>query len=301
MRSAIKRFIPLWLRKAAYRAVSGSVTLYKLRYLPYLLRFSHFQAATPTLDLAAVRNVLPNTGGIPIEASFASAREIVQRFSDAAHRSLDIAGFEGFAADDAVFDARTQQAEMWSYAPLAGAIAAFCHNRYTHPSVLDLGCGPAHLFHFLRELGIGDYLGIDGNPWFIHFNPHLAGHESHFAIQNLQEEIQLRAGERPLVFDVICSFEVLEHIREDRVDDFIRTMRNHMHARSTAFCTASLQAGMDVHVLVRPREWWLDRFAQHGLFPIRDEAEWGRRIGENHSFNWNPRISSIFVLEARTP
>src|ERR1700687_2591992 len=70
---------------------------------------------------------------------------------------------------------------------------------------------------FLRDLGLWDYVGIDGNPLFIEFNPHLSAYAEHFQMLNLQEPIQLQGVSAPVQFDMVCSFEVLEHIREDAV------------------------------------------------------------------------------------
>ena len=114
----------------------------------------------------------------------------------------------------------------------------------------------------------------------------------------MQEPIQLAWEGQPIRFDIVCSFEVLEHIREDAVDNFIRTIANHMHATSLAICTASRQDNIDIHVLVRDRAWWLDRFARFGLVSRPDEAEMVRAIARDHPFNWLPQQSNIFALRS---
>jgi hypothetical protein len=112
---------------------------------------------TLTIDMASVHNVLPNDGPIPVKQMFESAKEIIDQHQDASRRRL---GIEGFAADDAVFDAATQKAEMWSYAPLAGVLAKMIMRHNRPCTCLELGCGPAHLFFFLRRFGIYNYVGI---------------------------------------------------------------------------------------------------------------------------------------------
>lgn len=303
MSASLKHFIPLSVRKLARQGLDRFVPQHRLRYVWYQLVLAQYRGRqrAPTIDLVALRNALPNSGSVPVRGQFTSARAIIDQFPDAARRQQNIAGFEGFALDDAVFDAETQHSEMWSYAPLAGLIAVFAHMHYDQPSVLDVGCGPAHLFYFLRALGIQNYVGLDGNPWLVKLNPFLHGYNQHFLICNLQEEVRLCLNDEPMRFDVVCAFEVLEHIREDKIDLFFCTLRNHMHERSVAFCTASLQAHFDVHVLVEDRDWWLDRFARAGLVRHSDADALERKIGSHHPFNWNPRISNIFALEVRTP
>lgn len=279
------------------RTTPAFVNYPKVRLLSWISRLFGRNGGKATIKFDKVRNVLPNSGAIPVKEKYSSAREIVLAHRDPNKRRLNIKGYEGFALDDAVFDAEAERAEMESFARLSEFLAAFAHANYKRPSILELGCGPAHLFFFLRRYGIWNYMGIDGNPYFVRFNSLLGGFEEHFLIFDLQEEIKLREGERPLKFDLVCSFEVLEHIREDKVDNFIQTIQNHMHSRSVAFCTASLQSQMDVHVLVRERKWWLERFARFGLFPVSNEGELIAKLGQNHPFNWNPSNSSIFALE----
>ncbi len=251
------------------------------------------------LDVASIVNALPNSGGVPITKEYASARDVISSVTDLAHRRQDAEGFEGFAADDAVFDESAEGWEYWSNARLAGTITTFAVENYPNPSVLELGCGAGHLFGLLRGYGIYDYFGIDGSPYFLDLNPRLRGHEAHFRTLNLQQEIRLEQQGQPLAFDVVCSFEVLEHIREEVVDELLATIRNQMHQGSVAFLTASTLGGMDVHVLVRDRPWWLERFAAQGLYPRVDEEQLRRRIGRRHPFNWQPHSTNTFALKVR--
>lgn len=271
----------------------------RLEYFYYRLLFLRHVNSAPILHFGLLHNILPNSGPIHLPREFSSVTEINAIFHNAPKRRLEIKGFEGFALDDAVFDSKKEPWEMWSFVPLAGFLAKFAYARYKKPTVLELGCGPAHLFYFLRNFGIWDYIGIDGNPYFVKFNPYLKGYEKHFLILNLQEEIRLREGDKPLKFDIICSFEVLEHIREDKIENLIKTIRNHMHPQSVFFATASLktEGEIDVHVLARDRQWWLKRFAKFGLYPRADEPKIVQEMLKNKPWNWESNI--LFALEMR--
>ncbi len=253
--------------------------------------------ATETIDYHRLRNLAPNAGPVPMVRRFESAGELVSAFKGARRRSQGCKEFEGFAPDDAVFDPETETHELWSNARLAGFIADFGYRQYGNPAILELGCGSAHLFFFLRRYGVRNYVGIDGNPHFIEFNPHLRQDARQFRILNLQEELELCDGS-PLQFDIVCSFELAEHLRESHIDNLLRTIWKHMHRNSTAFVTASLQSNLDVHVLIRRRDWWLARFAKCGLVPQRGHRVLCRELANHHPWNWDATNTNVFVLRA---
>lgn len=269
-----------------------------LRYHRNRLRFRRDAArTTPRMDAARVRNVLPNNGPLPVDREFTSAAEVVKVHNDPSRRRQSAEGYEGFAPDDAIFDPATESHEVWSNAEFAAVLARFAHDTYADPSVLELGCGPAHLFFFLRRYGLVDYFGIDGNPMLLDFTPHLRGHEEHFALLDLQQEIRLEEDGKPLSFDVICSFEVLEHIREDALGAYLATVHNHMHPDSVFLATASTLDTMDVHVLVREEEWWLEQFAAAGLVPDERRRALKDDLLGHPPFNWGLATTNLFALK----
>lgn len=285
--------LPEALRRAHYRWIRPLPD--RLAHAVEVLRHGH--PRTPALDVARIANALPNLGGVPYSAPAEDTRHLIDRMSGrrGENRHQGIPGFEGFAPDDAVYDERTEQWRIWSYSRLARFLARFARARGA-ASVLELGSGAGQLFEFLRAYGVADYLGIDGSP-LLAMNRICRESPQHFRTLNLQEELRLELGGAPVRFDVVCSFEVLEHIREDAIDRLIATIRAHMHARSTAFLTAS-RLECDVHVLVRPRDWWLARFAAHGLARPAGADALERALGAHHPHIWNEKSSHCFALEA---
>ena len=291
-------FLRHWYRRWLY------FRRHLLRVSPKLIVYAYYRVALNgvrsnnlNIDLAQLHNELPNTGGVPVAVSYTGAAEIVEAVVSSTKRGVDVQGFEGFALDDAVFDTLTEGWERWTYAPLAGWLAKFGYSRFVDPSVLELGCGPAHLFRFLRGLGLMDYVGIDGHPTFVDMNRYLIGYREHFRTYNIQERIQLSDDStKNLTFDMILCFEVLEHIREDKIDAIIWTMRQHLHKGSVVFCTASTVCGMDVHVLIRDRKWWLSRFEEFGLIEHAESLSLICQFGKRHPFNWAPPTTNQFVL-----
>jgi len=299
-RVVVRGMLALARRRAARDPSEGMYQTDQVRWLEFhrwRLTFRRWAGRTrETIAYEDVRNLLPNSGPLQLPYEFHSASDVVATFRDPTRRSQGVAGYEGFAPDDAVFDEVSEARELWSNANLAASITSFAYETYVNPSIIELGCGPAHLFFFFSRYGIRDYIGMDGNPLLLCFTRHVQGNERHFHILDLQQEIRLSQGKEPLTFDVLCSFEVLEHIREDRLGAFLQTIRNHMHTASTLLCTASTVDWMDVHVLVRSREWWLDRFAKAGLVPRRDSDGLCQSMLENHPFNWDTSTTNVFVL-----
>lgn len=256
--------------------------------------------AEGAFQLSEIANGRPNSGPIPYHRDAPSAAGIVLEMGSRRGRpsTQPLEGFEGFAPDDAVYDEATERWRIWSYASLATVLADCAYAISATPKVLELGCGSGHLGRFLKGLGIVNYIGIDGHPYFAALSSACRDNPRQFLTLNLQEEIRLVNGSTPVSFDVVCSFEVLEHIREDRIDTILATIRSHLHESGKAILSVSQvpQELCAVHVLVRPREWWLARFRQSGLVPSPDEPGLVPRLACHHPHNWSHRNSLIFVL-----
>jgi hypothetical protein len=69
---------------------------------------------------------------------------------------------------------------------------------------------------------------------------------------------------QPFRFDVVTSWEVMEHIGEDGLDQLITNVLSHLMPDGIWAMSISQQEGFH-HRTVRGREWWLARFAQYGL------------------------------------
>jgi cyclopropane fatty-acyl-phospholipid synthase-like methyltransferase len=113
-----------------------------------------------------------------------------------------------------------------------------------------------------------------------------------YRIVNLQQKIDFQ-----YLFDVVCSFEVLEHIREDCLDELIGTIRTNMGRESLFIGTAAFTEEYDVHITVYRREWWLERFSRFGLSPVPDEDKWMELLFRSSPHNWSRSTSSVFVLK----
>jgi len=301
-KSAIKSFVKLVAPTPVLRFLTTTRSLldqrirrpYRVKQWKRELSEAQRSRLERTIELPDLRNTLPNSGGIAIDTQTLDPRTIVETgYCRVEKRSSGVAGFEGLALDDAL--GWLEEYRHYSFVPLAKAVSeiARSHLGTTGFTTLELGSGWGGFRVLLQAFGATIYLGIDANPLPFSHSPFMLEAPASYRLLNLQEKIDFRRK-----FDIVCSFEVLEHIREDQLDNILETISTHLSPDSLFIGTAALTDYTDVHVTVHPREWWLDRFQDHGLLPVclAKETRWLRLLASKHPFNWNASTTSIFVL-----
>ena len=118
--------------------------------------------------------------------------------------------------------------------------------------VVDFGCGRNDLVRHLRRLGI-DGLGID-----------FAFPEADIVAP--MHRVPVSAG----IADVVTSFDALEHLLPEEVDEALDEMRRIAVPGGgfvLSICTRESKTrvnGEGLHPTVRPLKWWLDRIGRVG-------------------------------------
>lgn len=118
--------------------------------------------------------------------------------------------------------------------------------------VVDFGCGRNLFIQHLRRLGI-DGLGID-----------FAFHEADIVAP--MHRVPVSAG----IADVVTSFDALEHLLPEDVDEVLDEMRRIAVPGGgfvLSICTRESKTkvnGEGLHPTVRPLKWWLDRIGRVG-------------------------------------
>ena len=82
------------------------------------------------------------------------------------------------------------------------------------------------------------------------------------------------ANNKRILFDCITSWDVLEHIREDRIERLIENITAHL--QSSGIFVASIDTlpdsdptqGIDYHLTVHEKDWWIEKFREKGLVPL---------------------------------
>lgn len=123
-------------------------------------------------------------------------------------------------------------------------------------SLLDVGCG---YNEFCREVRTT-------RPWIMALGVDFACPGADALVNAYQMPFEDRQ------FDLLTSFDMLEHIRPEEVDN---TLREFERVSSTFVFSISFRpsritfAGRNLHPTVQPKEWWLAKLTEHGATDVQ--------------------------------
>lgn len=125
-------------------------------------------------------------------------------------------------------------------------------------SVIDVGCGQGAWLSILKELGVPQVLGIDGD--YINRDK-LKISEHEFRVQDLSQPLSIKQ-----TFDLVMSLEVAEHISEEKSDEFIKSLTS--LGKVILFSAAIPGQGGTDHVNEQWPSYWMEKFISHGYLPV---------------------------------
>jgi SAM-dependent methyltransferase len=140
-------------------------------------------------------------------------------------------------------------------------------------SVLDLGCGTGRSLDLCVERGL-DVVGIEGSELAIS----RARHRELIQRWDLTRDLDL--GRK---FDMLWSYEVVEHIHSRHVDALMRTMCR--HSDRAVISAARPGQGGEGHFNEQLPGYWVEKFAGYGFRCDWDATELLRSLSEGHSEN----------------
>jgi|ETNvirnome_2_300_1030623.scaffolds.fasta_scaffold00192_19 SAM-dependent methyltransferase len=104
--------------------------------------------------------------------------------------------------------------------------------------VLDIGCGAGSLAYYMRKyLPTIEVFTLDGNCETI--NSPFVDKDYHFVVRTDQEYEIVDENNDIVKFDLIVSFEHLEHIQEENFEQFLKNVMKHSHEGTLFFSTAA--------------------------------------------------------------
>src|SRR5262249_47743167 len=126
--------------------------------------------------------------------------------------------------------------------------------------LLDLGCAGGGLVRSILEDG-GFAVGVEGST---HARENVHGGwgtiPDYLFTADITKPFQLSNG-KPLKFNVVTGWEVLEHIPEDRLSAVIENIRRHADPGVMFIGSISSQSEPH-HVTARPKDWWAERIVE---------------------------------------
>ena len=170
------------------------------------------------------------------------------------------------------------------------------HKNYS--SILDLGCSGGAFICNMHNLGFlafglegSDYSKINRRgPW-----AYLANHVLFTADITKDFEISVSNEKSAQVFEIITSFEVLEHLKEDQLETLFKNIKSCSGENTRLIFSVSMDDdiidGINLHQTVKPRKWWISKFENFGWVECKPSMQYfngqylrGERFGAGSSF-----------------
>lgn len=135
------------------------------------------------------------------------------------------------------------------------------------PAVLDLGCAGGGFVKSLLDQGC-QAVGLEGSDYCMKHRKFewaaLAGRNLFTC--DITKPFILQEEGKPLLFDVVTSWEVMEHIGEADLPQLINNVLNHLTQQGVWIMSVSQQSdGGMFHKTLHDIRWWLSLFASFGL------------------------------------
>lgn len=141
-------------------------------------------------------------------------------------------------------------------------------------TVLDLGCGTGRSLDYFLSRGI-EAVGVEGSKIAIS----KASYPERIIRYNLEKELKL--GKQ---FDLIWSFEFVEHVHPRFVHNILKTFSN--HSDKIVMSAARPGQGGNGHFNEQPEEYWINLFAKAGYQFSKNKTE---KLRSTHDL-WSDNI-----------
>lgn len=127
--------------------------------------------------------------------------------------------------------------------------------KYVQPkSVIDVGCGIGTWLKVFNDLGVSDFVGVDGD--YVDRSM-MQIEEGKFIAHDLTKPLKLDR-----TFDLAISLEVAEHLPESAADVFVETLTE--HSKIILFSAAIPGQGGQNHLNEQWPSYWQDKFRVYG-------------------------------------
>jgi 2-polyprenyl-3-methyl-5-hydroxy-6-metoxy-1,4-benzoquinol methylase len=166
-----------------------------------------------------------------------------------------------------------EQWEMGMCSHCPEPLLKFVLDRFKPASVLDFGCGTGKSLRYFIMQGLEAW-GVEGSDKAIS----LSADRKQITRHNFERPLDLRR-----TFDLLWCFEVVEHIRPEKVDVLLDSMVR--HSSLIVISAARPGQGGDGHFNEQPPEYWIHRMKARGYEVLSEETQILRRIPVTHAEN----------------
>lgn len=167
----------------------------------------------------------------------------------------------------------------------ARLLVEYLLQQYQIQSVLDIGCGNGIYLHAFLEAGVADVTGIDGSP---NAKETALVDGKYIEIRDLSAQIEMNKS-----YDLVMTIEVAEHLDEKDADTFVANLCR--HGNRVYFSAAHPGQGGTHHVNEQPKEYWIEKFKQHG-FELQEQVstELATYLEKENAVFWLHKNGMIF-------
>ena len=92
--------------------------------------------------------------------------------------------------------------------------------------------------------------------------------------ENFDISIQTQTKQTPVQFELVTSWELMEHIAEEKIEVVASNIKKHLAPHGLWIMSVAtvddIVNGVNLHQTVQPKEWWIKKFEGLGLFHQAD-------------------------------
>lgn len=136
--------------------------------------------------------------------------------------------------------------------------------------VLDLGCsGGGFVKSCIDDGNIA--VGLEGSDWSkIHERAEWGSIPNHLFTCDITERFEFEDDGGPIRFDVITAWEVIEHLKSDKILNVIANVKRHLSQNGLWIISVSPKSdivrGIELHQTIQDRRNWIGFFESNGLY-----------------------------------
>tara|TARA_Y100000592_G_scaffold79104_1_gene124620 strand:- start:272 stop:967 length:696 start_codon:yes stop_codon:yes gene_type:complete len=155
-------------------------------------------------------------------------------------------------------------------------------------SFLDLGCSGGQLVVDILNLNPNENIsiGLEGSDysairkrdnWSTHYNKNL------FTC-DITEPFKILNDDKLMKFDIISSWEVMEHLPSDKLDNVFQNIYNHLSDDGIYACSINVGSdrpnGVELHLTREKPPFWEEVFDRNGFKMVGGGGNWGEGVGD---------------------